>query len=102
MAPRKMAKMNAAVRVVCCMEEFSTFRFSRPDISASRRAPRAPTPEASVGVAMPAKMEPSTPRINAAVGTTAFATSQTMAQLTFSVPSGTGAMFGCSIGRIIA
>ena len=64
----KIAKMKQVVSVVSMPTARITFRFSRPLAAASSIAPRAPSPEASVGVAMPKKMLPSTTRISPKVG----------------------------------
>ena len=70
-APSTAAKMNAVVREVSSSTSPSTRRFNAPFAAASKSAPAAPTPAASVGVARPKKMLPSTARIKSAAGTTA-------------------------------
>ncbi len=53
----------AVVRVVSFSTERNCFQVSWREASASRKAPKAPSAAASVGVAMPAMIEPSTTRI---------------------------------------
>ncbi len=53
----------AVVRVVSFSTARNCFQVSWREASASRKAPSAPSAAASVGVAMPAMIEPSTTRI---------------------------------------
>ena len=76
-APRRTAKINAVVRVVSCRTSLSIGMFSPLFAQASRRAPAAPTPAASVGVANPKNMLPRTARIRKAAGTMALKRFQT-------------------------
>ena len=62
-APKNMKKTMALVSAEFSMTSFIAFMLSRLLNHASRIAPKAPTPAASVGVAQPAKIEPSTSTI---------------------------------------
>ena len=95
MAPISTPKMNAVVRVVSRMTAVSTGRFNARLARAKRSAPRAPTPAASVGVASPKKMLPSTAAMRSAGGTMAFAKSKSAATSTRS----TCRAFGAPAGR---
>ena len=56
-------RMKNTIAVVCTVDwpmSASTGRDRRPRAAANASAPRAPTPAASVGVAKPPRMEPST------------------------------------------
>ncbi len=90
-APMKMPKMNAAVRLVWYSASLSTGRFRRRLAAAISNAPKAPTAEASVVVAMPKKIEPSTAKISASGGTTAQNTSSRARASSFGRFAGAGA-----------
>src|SRR5688500_6574347 len=62
-APKKMKNTSALVSAALSIIEFSAFRLSLPLNQASTSAPAAPTPAASVGVAQPPKIDPSTSTI---------------------------------------
>ncbi len=64
----KIAMMKAVVSAVFTHTSFSTAGRRRRLAAASSIVPIAPTPEASVAVAMPKKIEPSTARISPAGG----------------------------------
>ena len=53
-APTRMRKTRAVVRVLSSASDDNEDTVSRPRISASRAARKAPTPAASVGVKRPA------------------------------------------------
>ena len=63
-----MTKTIDVMRVVVRMTSFSTATPSWPLEAASNIAPTAPTAADSVGVAMPAKIEPSTATMSRAGG----------------------------------
>ena len=69
MAPKMMKKTIALVSAAEVITSRSTCMLKRRLPMASRMAPRPPTPEASVGVAQPPKIEPSTSVISSAGGT---------------------------------
>ncbi len=81
-APSSTAKMNAVVRVVSCSTSRITRASSWRFTSASSNAPKAPTPAASVGVATPMKILPSTARIRKAGGRMAWNNAPMAAQST--------------------
>ncbi len=83
--------MNAAVRLVWYSASLSTGRFSRRLAAAINSAPKAPTAEASVVVAIPKKIEPSTAKISASGGTTAQNTSSRARASSFGRLTGAGA-----------
>jgi hypothetical protein len=95
-APRKMPKMKAVVTVVFWHTSLRTAHVSRRLAIARSVAPKAPSPEASVGVAMPKKIEPSTARISAKGGSTASSVFRTRRMVTGSRSVGAGASFGRS------
>ena len=66
----------------------STARFMRPRAAASRMAPTAPMAPASVGVATPAKIDPSTIRISSSGGMSTSTTCRTSVRNAISVISG--------------
>ena len=70
-APIRMAKMKAVVRVVSLTTSVKTDFERVPLASARISAPAAPTPAASVGVAKPRKILPRTAKMRNAGGTTA-------------------------------
>ena len=72
-APKKIAKIYAVVRVVSVRASLTTSRDNLPAIQVNTTAPNAPTPAASVGVARPKKMDPSTAKIRRIGGNTDFA-----------------------------
>ncbi len=86
--------MKAVVVVVCCATSRSTPRVSRPRAAASMHARKAPIPDASVGVARPKKIEPSTPRISIAGGSTERNTRRISLASTFGASGGSGATLG--------
>ena len=67
---------------------------SRRLVMASKVAPRAPTPEASVGVAIPKKILPSTATINNVGGTVDLKTFRSNRSVTVSAFLGVGATEG--------
>ncbi len=71
----------------------------RPREAASRSAPAAPTPDASVGVAIPKKVLPRTAKMSSEVGTTFRSTATTSSKSTTSGRSEAGATAGRSAGR---
>ena len=72
----------------------STAQESRPFDPARSAAPKAPTPEASVGVAMPKKMLPRTARIRPAAGKVARRTSNKALRSSGKGCAGRGAAWG--------
>ncbi len=94
-APMKSAKMNEVVCIVSMQASRSTRMFSLPLSAASSMAPKAPRPAASVGVAMPKKIEPSTATISAAGGITA----SRMAMIDFRSTGGRSFGGGARSGR---
>ena len=73
-------------------------KFSRPCSSARTKAPTTPSAPASVGVARPMKIVPSTRKISAIEGTMPISTFRTRAA--FSSPRISGGRGGMSWGRI--
>ena len=67
-APTNSANIYDVVCVVFLITLFKSLKESLPLIRAKIDAPSAPTPDASVGVAIPIKMLPSTAIINKAGG----------------------------------
>ena len=65
-------------------------------------APNAPTPAASVGEAQPARIDPSTSTISAAVGSNPAATSHASEASPVSASINAGSGFGASAGFIVA
>ena len=61
--PSRIIKTIDVISVVLCTAEVRFSRFKLPLLKASPIAPRAPTPAASVGVAIPIKMDPKTATI---------------------------------------
>jgi hypothetical protein len=59
-APKKMKNTSALVSAALSIIAFRSLSFSLPLNQASTSAPAAPTPAASVGVAQPPKIDPST------------------------------------------
>ncbi len=94
-APSSTAKMKAVVRVVSCRTLVITPLPSRRLIHASSKAPAAPTPAASVGVASPKKMLPSTARIRKAGGRIALTSPHTAV-----MSMGSCSVAGAASGRI--
>ena len=86
--------MKAVVRVVSNNTFLSTGRSILRFAAASSRAPAAPTPAASVGVAKPRKMLPSTAKINRAGGRMAMSSWPTAGQ-----SIGWCSMAGAACGR---
>ena len=68
-APKMMKNTMALVNAEELITSFSTAMLKRLFVIARMIAPRLPTPEASVGVAQPAKIEPSTRAMRKAGGT---------------------------------
>ena len=68
MAPTKMKKSMPLVSAVRSTTSRSVFHESLRFTTASRTAPKAPTPAASVGVAQPRTIEPSTSRMRKTAG----------------------------------
>ena len=66
-----MMKARLVIRVVACMTERSIGIEKRPLTIVRISPPAAPTDAASVGEAMPAKIEPSTPTISTSAGISA-------------------------------
>ncbi len=64
----KMAKTIAVILMVSREDSNNSFQLNCRYIIASKIAPTPPSADDSVGVAMPAKIEPSTTRINARGG----------------------------------
>ena len=62
------------IRVVASITSFRTVRVNFRFASVRRMAPKAPIAAASVGEAIPKKIDPRTARIKKAGGTRAFAT----------------------------
>ncbi len=67
-APKMMKNTSALVSAELSMTSFSIFMLRRLFHHASSSAPAQPVPPASVGVAQPPKMEPSTTKIRNAGG----------------------------------
>ena len=86
--------MKAVVFDVSLTTSRRTDRRRRPFAQARMVAPAAPTPEASVGVAKPKKIDPSTATINPAGGSTAHNTPSTRRTLNGGESFGAGANFG--------
>ena len=63
-----MMKARLVIRVVASITERSMGMEKRPLAIVRTRPPTAPTEAASVGEAMPAKIEPSTPTIRTRAG----------------------------------
>ena len=71
-APSRIANTIAVIFTVSSELSYSIFHENLPYSTASTTAPTLPSAEDSVGVAIPAKIEPSTTMINASGGTMAF------------------------------
>ncbi len=97
-APIRMMKTIEVMVAVEMTVSFSTLRLNRRLNRASTMAPTEPTEAASVGVAMPTRMEPRTAMMRASAGTSATSTSRI--RCCFS-SSGTG-VAGQDFGSVIA
>ena len=85
-------------RVVVSMTSRSIFRLNRPLKMLSSRAPDAPMAAASVGAAMPKKMEPSTAIIRNSGGTSTLLTRIRSSRREIEARS-SGGMGGAACGR---
>ena len=96
-----MMKTMQVMWVVPFITSIRVFRLNLPCIAVRMEAPTAPTAAASVGLAIPAKIEPKTATIKKSGGTRAFITRLRMSAL--EMPSSTSwGMGGADSGLMVA
>ena len=101
-APKMMKNTSALVSAELSMTSLSIFMLRRLFQAASASAPAEPVPPASVGVAKPPKIEPSTTKISAAGGRKLRSTMRHISPLVFGpmVDMSGGARCGLANARI--